>query len=174
MAMAVLLAAAGAGLASSVLSDDDAADLVDRFCTTLIVAEYDPNSPGPWPPDNPEVFGSLVTPELASMIEEAASLNAAFEAGTDEKGPLGDGVPWKAYQDAASECAVGAISGSPEHPEVEIEYRYYDEPESSWADRLVLARHDDGWRIDDIRYGYPDFDASLRSVLATAIDELTP
>jgi hypothetical protein len=64
------------------------------------------------------------------------------------------------------------ISGSAEHPEVEVEYRYYEEPDSGWTDKLVLARHDDEWRIDDIHYGYPDFDSGLRSVLAAAIAEL--
>lgn len=166
----------GASVAAAAPSANEAADLVERFCTTLIpaVADYDPNAPGIWPPDDPAVFGPLVTPELAAMIEEAAARNAAFEAATHAKGPLGDGVPWKAYQDAVSDCTAGAIAGSAEHPEVAIDYRYDEEPESGWTDTLILARHGDAWRIDDIRYGNPDVDSGLQAVLAAAIAELAP
>lgn len=174
--MAALFLNIGVSGASPALSEDEAADLVERFCTTLIpaVADYDPNAPGAWPPDDPGVFGPLVTSELASIIEEAVSLNGVLEADTGAKGPLGDGVPWKAYQDAVSDCTAGAISGPLGHPEVEIEYRYYEEPDSGWTDTLVLARQDDEWRIDDIHYGNPALDSGLRSVLAATIDELTP
>lgn len=173
---AALLWNIGASSASPALSDNEAADLVERFCTTLIpaVADYDPNAPGAWPPDDPGVFGPLVTAGLASTIEKAMALNAEFEAETGEKGPLGDGVPWKAYQDAASDCTAGTVSGSAERPEVEIAYRYYDAPDSGWTDTLVLARDGDAWRIDDIHYGNPDFDSGLRSVLGAAIGGLTP
>ncbi|WP_163266191.1 hypothetical protein [Chelativorans alearense] len=165
----------GASAASPALSENEAADFVSRFCSTLIpaVADYDPNAAGNWPPDDPAVFGPLVTPELKTTIEKALAGNAGFEAETGGKGRLGDGVPWKAYQDAALDCRAGEISGTADHPEVEIHYRYYDDPDEGWTDTLILTQNDGEWRIDDILYGNPNF-GSLKSVLATSVDEQTP
>lgn len=165
-----------ASAASPVLSVNEATDIVNRFCSTLIpaVADYDPNAPGIWPPDDPAVFSPLVTPELETMIGRALAENADLEAEAGGKGPLGDGVPWKAYQEAASDCTAGAVSGTADRPEVEIHYRYYDDPDDGWTDTIILAQHDGEWRIDDIHYGNPDFDSSLKAVLAASIDEQMP
>jgi len=83
--------------ASPALSKDEAAAFVQRFCITLIpaIADYDPNAPGGWPPDDPSVFGPLVTPELAELIQQTIEHGSAFQEATGEKPPLGDGVPWK-------------------------------------------------------------------------------
>src|SRR5690606_36938153 len=108
--------------ASPTLSKDEAVEFVQRFCTTLIpaIADYDPNAPGVWPPDDPSVFGPLVTPELAELIQQTIEHGSAFQEATGEKPPLGDGVPWKGYQDAASDCTVGTVSGTSERREVEV------------------------------------------------------
>src|SRR5690606_25510138 len=116
IATAAILAGFGANASSEVLTEREAADFVHRFCATLvpIVADYDPNTPGIWPPDDPAVIEPVVTPELADLIEDALVRNSAFEAEIGGKGALGDGVPWTSSSDAAGECMAGTISGTPE------------------------------------------------------------
>lgn len=173
VATAAILAGFGASASSAVLTEREAADFVDQFCQTLvpIVAVYDPNTSGIWPPDDPVVFGPLVTPDLADLIEDALSRNSAFEAEIGGKGVLGDGVPWTSSADAAGECTAGMISGTSEHPEIEVHYRYADAPDSRWTDRLLLVRFEQKWRLDDIGYGDNDGKARLRTVLAQAIEQ---
>ncbi|QPC87967.1 hypothetical protein GA830_15315 [Mesorhizobium sp. NBSH29] len=170
----ILLQGLSACAVAPTISEKEAATLVDRFCTTLIsgVAHYDPNGNGAWPPNDPKVFGPLLTTELTSFIGEADALNAAFEASTKEKGPLGDGVPWKAYQDEASTCTPGVISGSAEKAEVEITYSFELAPDTGWTDALVLVRHEGAWRIDDIRFEKPIYGSGLRTVLSGVLDQL--
>ncbi|QPC41271.1 hypothetical protein HW532_00040 [Kaustia mangrovi] len=148
--------------------------MAGRFCKTLIpdIARYDPNEYDSWPPDDPAVFGPLVTRELAGQIEEARDRGNRIEKATGEKSPLGDGVPWKGVQDAAGTCEVGSVSGTAERPEVTIRYKYADAPEMGWTDILVLSRSAQGWRVDNIRYGERDGD--LRSILAETIAGETP
>lgn len=173
IATAAILAGFGANASSEILTEREAADFVNRFCRTLvpIVADYDPNTPGIWPPDDPAVFEPLITPDLADLIEDALLRNSAFEAEINGKGALGDGVPWTSSPDAAGECTAGAISGTPERPEIEVHYRYADAPDSTWIDRLLLARFEQEWRLDDIEYGDDDGKARLRSILAQAIEQ---
>lgn len=172
---AILLFGTAASAASPPISEDEAAAFVQSFCTTLVsaIAEYDPNAPGVWPPDDPSVFGPLVTPELAEMIERAYEHSSAFEEVSDEKPPLGDGIPWTAG-DTASGCAAGTISGTAERPEVEVHYQFYYDPSQSWADRLVLSRHTGEWRVDDVLYGVFDYASGLRSTLTEVINEPLP
>lgn len=172
----VLLFGTTMGAASPTLSKDEAAAFVQRFCTTLIpaVADYDPNAPdGAWPPDDPSVFGPLVTPALAELIERAIEHNSAFEEVADGKPPLGDGIGWTAG-DTASACAAGAISGTAERPEVEVRYQFYYDSTQGWTDRLVLSRHAGEWRVDDVLYGVFDYTSGLRSALTAVIDEPIP
>src|SRR5690606_18496687 len=155
---------------SQSLTDQQAAGFVDRFCRTLIptVAIYDPNTPGDWPPDDPAVFGTLVTAGLAEMIEDALARNAAFEDRTGGKGVLGDGVPWKSVQDAASHCTTDAISQTPMKAKVAVRYKYADAPHSGWSDTLILVRQGQEWLLNDIRYGQ-DEQNGLRTVLARSL-----
>lgn len=159
-------------ISSQDLAGGQAAGFVDQFCRTLIpaVATYDPNAPGIWPPDDPAVFGPLVTPDLASLIERGLAHNANFEDETESKGLLGDGVPWKSVQDAASDCTAGAISETPANAQVEIRYTYADAPDSGWTDTLVLVQHEEEWRLEDIRYGEAG-DTTLRTMLTQALEQ---
>lgn len=175
-AAAMLFVSAGTSAASPTLSQGEADAFLQRFCTTLIpaIADYDPNaSDGAWPPDDPAVFGPLVTPELAELVQQAIEHNAAAQAATDGKTSLGDGIPWTAG-DIASACEAGAISGSTEKPEVEVHYQFYYDSTQGWADRLVLAQHDGEWRVDNVLYGIFDYASGLRSSLTAVINEPIP
>lgn len=169
---AMLILSTAMSAASPALSEDEAAAFVHRFCTTLVpeIADSDPNAPGAGSPDDPSVFGPLVTPDLAEMIEQALKRRSAFQETTGEKPPLGDGVPWKGAQDAASDCAPGAVSGTQERPEVEVHYQYSLDPTQGWTDRLVLSRHAGEWRVDDIVYSSDGGWGRLRGVLVDAFE----
>lgn len=162
--------------ASPMLSQNEAAAFAQRFCTTLIpaIADYDPNaSDRAWPPDDPAVFGPLVTPELAELAQQAIEHNVASQAVTDGKPSLGDGIPWTAGG-AASDCAAGAISGTAEQLEVEVHYQFYYDSAQGWTDRLVLSQHDGEWRVNDILYGVFDYASGLRASLTAVINEPIP
>ena len=53
----------------------------------------------------------LLTAELTAAIADAEAKNDAIQqAHPDEKPPLGDGIPWQAFPDYASECKFGAVT----------------------------------------------------------------
>jgi hypothetical protein len=84
------------------------------------------------------------------------------------KPPLGDGVPFQAYQDVAPECRVGSVATAGDVVHVDVEHRFPDTPAANWTDRLVVRTEDGLARIDDILYGPEKFELGLRDVLDTA------
>lgn len=108
----------------------------------------------------------LLTRSLLTEIDKALAKNDVIAAARpDEKPPLGDGVPFQAYQDFAPECRVATIDGG---PDVNVEHVFPDQPAGNWTDRLVVVTEDGLAKIDDILYGPEKFETGLREVLATA------
>ncbi len=130
-------------------------------------------------PDSPEAFGMafcaniqkgddakmniLLSPSLKSFIKDAETANDKIaKAAPDEKPPLGDGIPWKAYQDYAPLCRVGNLAAQGDVQMVDIHHGFADTPNADWTDRLVLIQQDGKWMLDDVRYG-PGYDSGLRA-----------
>ena len=111
----------------------------------------------------------LMTRSLNTEIDKALAKNAVIAAAhPDEKPPLGDGIPFQAYQDVAPECRVGSVATAGDVVHVDVEHRFPDTPAANWTDRLVVRTEDGLARIDDILYGPEKFELGLRDVLDTA------
>lgn len=117
----------------------------------------------------------LLTPGLAQAIATAEQRDLEWAtANPGEKPPLGDGIPWQATPDYASECTVGLVGPSQGEAWVEITYGFPEAPGATYTDRLHLIEVDrptfsaGAWRIDNVVY--PDGD-DLRAVLISAFDE---
>ncbi len=111
----------------------------------------------------------LLTRSLNAEIDKALAKNDVIAAANpDEKPPLGDGVPFQAYQDVAPECRVGSVATAGDVVHVDVEHRFPDTPAANWTDRLVVRTEDGLARIDDILYGPEKFELGLRDVLDTA------
>lgn len=114
----------------------------------------------------------LVTPGLSDAIMKALGENETLQAETpDEKPPLGDGIPWQSFPDAAPVCEAGATVADGDRLIAQVRYRFPDQPDGGWIDRLVLVKGTDGaYAIDDVLYG-EDGEATLRGALADAFAE---
>lgn len=114
----------------------------------------------------------LVTPGLSDAIMAALGKNEKLQAETpDEKPPLGDGIPWQSFPDVAPVCEAGATVADGDRLIAEVRYRFPDQPDGNWSDRLVLVKGADGaYTIDDVLYGEEGED-SLRGALANAFAE---
>jgi hypothetical protein len=95
----------------------------------------------------------LMTAELYAAIGQAMLKNDEIQRQhPDEKPPLGDGVPYASFPDAADECAVD-YAGAAVHPaEVAVTYRIAGAPDAGWTDTLILRQVDGEWQLDDIVY----------------------
>ena len=113
----------------------------------------------------------LLSPALTAEVMKALAENARLQAETpDEKPPLGDGVPYQGFPDAAPVCEAGTVSRDGDAVVAEVKYSFPDAPDAGWTDRLVLVEGEGGvYVIDDIRYG-ADGDDTLRDVLEAAFD----
>ncbi|KKB80106.1 hypothetical protein VW35_06615 [Devosia soli] len=136
-------------------------------CAPLLLMPLAAHAAGP---ETPEAFGQLfckasvagdmaeveanLTPWLAGLIAEARARNAAAErAFPDEKPPLGDGLPWRSWQDYADGCAVGPVTKTADRAGVEIRYSFASSPDANYTDKLVLVPSNDTpsfWQLDDI------------------------
>jgi len=103
---------------------------------------------------------ALLTPELSTAIEAAYAASDAFEAANPgDKPPMGDGVPWRSWQDYADGCAVTAGTTEGDLATVTINYSFAAEPAANYSDMLQLRPVivEEGmqpfWRIDDIALG---------------------
>jgi hypothetical protein len=112
----------------------------------------------------------LLSPGLTEVVTAALEKNAAIQAGnSDEKPPLGDGIPYQGFQDYAPVCEPGAFVAEGDKVIAEVKYVFPDEQDAEAMDRLVLVKGDGGvYVIDDIRYGAEGDDDTLRGALADA------
>ncbi len=161
--MIMRLAAAlslGLGLTGAALAQDDlGTPYVQAFC---VLADAE-NGMG-------RLY--LATPGLSDAIMVALSENEKLQAAApDEKPPLGDGIPWQSVPDVAPVCEAGATTADGERLIARVNYRFPDEPDGDWTDRLVLVKGDDGaYTVDDVLYGDAG-EESLRGVLADAFSK---
>lgn len=102
----------------------------------------------------------LLSEDLGAVVDLAFKQNAEFEAAhPGDKPPLGDGLPWRSYQDYADGCTVGEGVMERESATVAINYTFSDYPDADYSNelRLLPAHFIDGeppiWRIDDIGLG---------------------
>jgi hypothetical protein len=151
-----LVAAAAFCASPAAAGDDDRGGLVGRlFCQMR--SEGEP------------AIRYLLTRSLTAEIDRALDKNEAIAAARpDEKPPLGDGVPFQAYQDFAPECRVAQVATADGGFNVDVEHVFADQPAGNWTDRLVIVTEDGLAKIDDILYGPEKFETGLRDVLATA------
>ena len=114
----------------------------------------------------------LLTRSLIAEMDKALEKNDAIAAAhPDEKPPLGDGVPFQAYQDFAPDCRVAAVAALDGGFTVDVEHRFPGQADGNWTDRLVVRSEEGLARIDDILYGPEKFETGLREVLATVFDQ---
>lgn len=103
---------------------------------------------------------ALLTPDLSAAIAEAYAVSDAHAAANPgDKPPMGDGVPWRSWQDYADGCTVSAGLTEADHATVEIAYSFATEPAANYSNTLVLKPvvitegMQPFWRIDDIALG---------------------
>ncbi len=127
--------------------------LGERFCTAMLDPSSDPLT--------------LVTPALADVITSALARNAEIQAAVpDEKPPLGDGIPWRSWQDLPDGCAVGPIDNRATQSGVTLRYSFSEEADADFEDVLVVAPipgHAPNLGVDDIVF-------STGSTLREALD----
>lgn len=115
---------------------------------------------------------AILTPELTAAIAEAEQKNADWEkANPGEKPPLGDGIPWQAAPDYASECTVGSTALMMDEATVAINYGFPEYPAGNFTDTLRLklvpgTYGENVWRIDNVAFA----DGNLRDGLLLAFD----
>lgn len=117
---------------------------------------------------------ALLTPQLSEAIGEARQKNAAFEAAhPGDKPPLGDGLPWRGWQDYADTCTVSEVITAPGTTSVTITYVFSSTPDATYTNSLRLqpVETETGlppfWRIDDVDLGDHN---TLRKVLLSGFE----
>ena len=122
--------------------------------------------------NDPQAIEGLLTADLKSAIAEAEKRDAAWAtANPGDKPPLGDGIPWQAWQDYAPHCTVGDTTLMMDEASVAIAYDFPDAPEARFTDTLKLRLVEVAggfsrvWRIDDVAYSG---EGTLRDTLRNA------
>ncbi len=103
--------------------------------------------------------------DVAIALAEADSAVRQL-AKPDEKPPLGDGVPWASYPDAADECTVVYVNDNATPTEVAIARKYVGGADADHQDVLLVTGTGFDIRLDDVRYADG---TTLRAFLADAI-----
>jgi len=148
----IALALAGTTV-SGLAASPTPADFGDAFCRASLDGDM-------------SAIEQALSPALSIIVVDAWAKSDALQAAApDEKPPLGDGLPWRSWQDYADGCNVGAIEGNAESAKVEIQYSFTSDSTADYSDRLDLVKATDGWVLDDIEYDTGD---TLRSSLAEA------
>lgn len=118
---------------------------------------------------------ALLTPELSAAIDAAFAASDVYEAAhPGEKPPMGDGVPWRSWQDYADGCSVTPGTLEADHATIEINYSFASEPAANYSNTLVLKPVvvEQGmqpfWRIDDVALGEG---YTLRQALTDTLDQ---
>lgn len=142
-----LLLTTGAAMAVS----PTPADFGNVFCRASLDTDMSP-------------IEDALSPTLSVIVVDAWAKSDALQAAApDEKPPLGDGLPWRSWQDYADGCDVGAIESNADTAKVEISYSFTSDSAANYSDRLDLIKTDKGWVLNDIEYDTGD---TLRTSLA--------
>jgi hypothetical protein len=113
----------------------------------------------------------LMTVGLEQAIADAEAQNSAIAAASpDEKPPLGDGIPWAAYPDRPSSCAIGEPQWMMDEARLEITYEFDNAPDAGFSDTLLLqlverTNAPKAWRIDNVAFANG---GDLRTALLSA------
>lgn len=113
----------------------------------------------------------LLTPDLGDVIAQAWARNDAWAAANPgDKPPLGDGIPWQAWQDYAPRCTARSASYEMDEARVWLDYVFPETPRAEFTDtlHLKLIPGPDGWnvwRIDNVSFASG---SDLRAALAAA------
>lgn len=142
-------------------AEQSASEVAQAFCAARVK-------------DDEAATRALLTPALLKEIAEAERRNdiVAKEAPGD-KPPLGDGIPYQAFQDAVATCTPGAEQEVSGRRRIALTYTYAGAPEK-WTDRLVLALEGERLLVDDIVFANVadgTEDLTLRQVLLSAFDQ---
>lgn len=142
-------------------AEPSAGDVAQAFCAARVK-------------DDEAATRALLTPSLLKEIAEAERRNdiIAKEA-PDDKPPLGDGIPYEAFQDAVATCIPGAEDEMSGRRRIGLTYTYASAQEQ-WTDRLVLANEGERLLVDDIMFANVadgTEDLTLRQVLLSAFDQ---
>jgi hypothetical protein len=162
MRFRLMIALLGALSAGSAIAADDPKSVGDAFCIARLG-------------DDETATLALLTPSLVKAIDEAkARRDVIAKATPDEKPPFGDGIPYQAFPDVASDCEIGRVSDKSGSIEVEVTYLFPETPNADWTDRLKLVAEGDKLLVDDILFanvanGEPD--QGLRRALFEAFDQ---
>ncbi len=89
--------------------------------------------------------------DLAIARAEADSAVRQLEK-PDEKPPLGDGVPWASYPDAADDCTVIYVNDNATPTEVAIARKYAGGADADHQDVLLVTGTGPDIEIVDLRY----------------------
>lgn len=111
----------------------------------------------------------LLTADLLALVDRAqARSDAIQQARPNEKPPLGDGIPYQSFPDAADECRAADYKIDGETITLDIAYTFKTQQGADWTDHLVVKRESGRPLIDDVRYGAEGATDSLRDVLKAA------
>lgn len=125
----------------------------EAFCAASLAGDMSP-------------IESQLSPTLSVIVADAWTKNDALQAAhPDDKPPLGDGLPWRSWQDYADDCTIGDVEGTAESAKVQIRYGFAGNASAGYADRLILVHRPDGWVLDDIEFDTGD---TMRKALADA------
>jgi hypothetical protein len=122
-------------------------------------------------PEDDGPIRALLTAGLLAAITAAEARNAEIAAkAPDEKPPLGDGIPWSSFPDAADRCEAGTPGYMMDEATITVGYHFRSARDADFTDILVLRLVERPygqklWRIDDIVYDVGD---TLRDALTMA------
>lgn len=104
--------------------------------------------------------GAMLSDDLRSLIDDAFARSNEYElAHPGDKPPLGNGVPWRSWQDYADGCTVGEASVRDLVATVVINYTFSEYPDANYSNSLILLPNypENGppyiWRISDVDLG---------------------
>lgn len=111
-----------------------------------------------------------LSPALKTSIDTAQRHSDALQAAhPDDKPPLGDGIPWRSWQDSADSCTPGAAKLEGNSASIPVAYAFVATPSADYADTLILIRTASGaWQIDDVAFATG---STLKATLAATLKQ---
>jgi hypothetical protein len=139
--------------AGSADAAETAAEIGAKFCAARLADEA--------------AMRALLSPSLLLAIAAAEAKNEPIaKAHPDEKPPLGDGVPYQSFPDAAPACETGAKAPAEGGETVEIKYLFPETPDANWTDRILVK----AGKIDDILFAEDGGGGTLTEALVTMFE----